>query len=91
MSITSTTFICGVATVAAVVVIEAAIVEVVVIITNCYNKLTDCPFSRELLPFGRRKRRSVGSMGSSGSITLIAPIIVLINLFAYFINLFGCR
>lgn len=65
------------------------VVVVVAIIKNCYNKLTDCPFSRELLAFEHRKRWSLGSMGSSSSTTLIAPITVLINLFGYFINLFG--
>lgn len=89
MSITSTTFICGVATIAAVIAIKAAIVVVVLTITNYYRKLTNCPFSEELLAFGGRKRRSLGSMVSSSSTTLIVPITVLINLFGYFVNLFG--
>lgn len=85
MPITSTTFICGVAVVA---VVEVVVVIVVAVIINV-QALTDWPFSRQLLSLGARRRRSVGSVGSTTPTTLIPPITVLINLFGYFINLFG--
>lgn len=60
----------------------------VVIVVNVQS-LIDWSFSRELLSFGARRRRFVGNVGSISPTTLISSITVLINLFGYFINLFG--
>lgn len=89
-AITSTMFICGVVVIAVVVVVEVVVVVVIVTVIIIHvEALVDWPFSRELLSFSVRSRKSVGNAGSTTLTTLILPITVLINLFGYFINLFG--
>lgn len=94
MQVTSTTFICGVVVIAVVAVVEVVVVlliVLVIVIVTIINveAFADWPFSRELLSFSVRRRKSVGSARSTTHTTLIPPINVLINLFGYFINLFG--